>query len=171
MVCPQRKSSQHNRIQTSPQVCYCPRKLSPPTHTFSVVLTGEKIAIDAACVLAELIYTFLSESCLPPGEEEGPPWLHILSQISLIITTFFLIEIPITLYAIGPKYCNPFGEHPHASLHLFDWTVILVTFTLEFLLKGREREVAELLIVLRLWRLVKLIGGPSLLIRHSLFCC
>jgi hypothetical protein len=136
-----------------------------PFSTSHDVRVQSKIAIDAACVLADLIYTFLSESCLPP--EEGPPWLHILSRISLAITTLFLIEIPIALFAFGPKYSNPFGEHPHASLHLFDWTVIIVTFTLEFLLRGKERELVGLLVVLRLWRLVKLVGGPSLLIHRS----
>lgn len=46
-------------------------------------------------------------------------------------------------------------------LHLFDAIIILTTFVLEFVLKGRELELASLLIVLRLWRLVKLVGGES----------
>ena len=47
----------------------------------------------------------------------------------------------------------------HAGLHLFDSLIIVTTFVLEVILKGRERELAGLLIVLRLWRLVKLVGG------------
>lgn len=37
--------------------------------------------------------------------------------------------------------------------------IIITTFILEFVLKGRQRELAGLLITLRLWRLVKLVGG------------
>lgn len=76
-----------------------------------------------------------------------------------MITTFFLVEIPATLWALGPKFYNPRGRVPHASLHLFDAFVILTTFILEVVLRGRERELASLLIILRLWRLVKLVGG------------
>jgi len=35
----------------------------------------------------------------------------------------------------------------------------LTTFILEVILRGKERELAGLLIILRLWRLVKLVGG------------
>lgn len=43
----------------------------------------------------------------------------------------------------------------------FDLPYRLQTFVLEVVLKGREREVAGLLIVLRLWRIVKLVGGVA----------
>ncbi|TDL27382.1 hypothetical protein BD410DRAFT_782469 [Rickenella mellea] len=118
------------------------------------------ITIDAVCVLADLSYTFLSEDCRSSTEEE-PQWLEVLAHISLAITTFFLIEIPLTLFAFGPQFYNPVTGVPHASLHLFDALIILVTFVLEVVLKGRERELAGLLIVLRLWRLVKLVGGVA----------
>ena len=103
----------------------------------------------------------LSDTCTPVEGPDAPVWLEVLSHISLGITTLFLIEIPVTLWAMGPKYYNPFGPFPHASLHLFDALVILGTFILEFVLRGRERELAGLLIILRLWRLVKLVGGAS----------
>jgi voltage-gated hydrogen channel 1 len=56
---------------------------------------------------------------------------------------------------------NPFGSVPHASLHLFDAIIILVTFALEVFLGGKEQELAGLLIIFRLWRLVKLVGGTK----------
>jgi hypothetical protein len=86
-------------------------------------------------------------------------WLEILSHFSLAITTFFLLEIPLSIWAFGFRYYNPFGDNPHASLHIFDAVIIIMTFVLEFVLKGKEKEVAGLLVVLRLWRLVKLVGG------------
>jgi len=116
------------------------------------------ITIDAICVIADIAYTFLSDGC-EPADFENPPWLEVLAHISLAITTFFLIEIPLTLYAFGPRFYLPLGPVPHASLHLFDAIIIIVTFVLEVVLKGREAELAGLLILFRLWRLVKLVGG------------
>ena len=113
--------------------------------------------MDAICVLADLVYTFLHDSC--NGPEEDPTWLEVFSIISLVITSLFLIEIPLASYAFGIQYYNPFGSRLHSSLHFFDAMVILVTFILEVVLRGKERELAGLLVVLRLWRLVKLVGG------------
>ncbi|KAI0054195.1 hypothetical protein FA95DRAFT_48995, partial [Auriscalpium vulgare] len=91
----------------------------------------------------------------------APVWLEVLSDISTTITTLFLIEIPLTLWSLGPKYYFPRGPVPHATLHLFDATIIVTTFVLEVVLRGRERELAGLLIILRLWRLLKLVGGVA----------
>ncbi|KAK0228441.1 hypothetical protein IW262DRAFT_610531 [Armillaria fumosa] len=117
------------------------------------------ITIDAACVLADLGYTLLSTSNCTPTGPEGPQWLEVLAHISLVITTFFLVEIPLALWAFGLQYYNPLGQVIHASLHLFDAAIIITTFLLEITLKGKERELGALLIVFRLWRLVKLVGG------------
>lgn len=115
--------------------------------------------IDASCVLADLGYTVLSEGCAPL--DEGPAWLEVLATISLAITTLFLLEIPVTLWAFGVRFYTPFSGVPHAVFHLFDTVIIITTFVLEVFLKGRQRELAGLLIMFRLWRLVKLVGGNS----------
>ncbi|KAG1756532.1 uncharacterized protein EDB91DRAFT_1241583 [Suillus paluster] len=122
-------------------------------HTFVIAL----IVIDATCVLVDLGYTVLSDECAP--SDENPAWLEALANVSLAITTLFLIEIPITLWAFGIRFYIPFSGITHAALHLFDAAIIVTTFILEFVLQGRERELAGLLIILRLWRLVKLVGG------------
>lgn len=137
--------------------------------------------IDASCVLADLIYTFLSPGCTPPEGPDAPQWLEVLARISLAITTVFLIEIPLSTYAFGLQFYNPFGPVPHSVLHLFDAMIIVITFALEVFLKGREQELASLLIIFRLWRLIKLVGGqrPWLLYRryrlsnilHHRSCC
>lgn len=48
-----------------------------------------------------------------------------------------------------------------AILHLFDAFVVITTFVLEIVLKGKEEELAALLIILRFWRIVKLVEGES----------
>ncbi|KAG9318790.1 hypothetical protein JVU11DRAFT_891 [Chiua virens] len=124
-------------------------------HTFVLTL----IAIDAACVITDIAYGFLADGC-GPGVEL-PFWLEILANISLAITTFFILEIPFALWAFGLKYYVPFCGFEHAPLHLFDAIIVITTFVLEFVLKGRERELVGLLVILRVWRLVKLVGGGS----------
>lgn len=118
-----------------------------------------QVVTDSICVLADLVFTVLSDTCEPPEGPDAPLWLNILAHLSLAITSLFLAEIPVTLWAMGPKFYNPLGSVPHAGLHLFDSCIILTTFVLEIILRGREQELAGLLIVLRLWRLVKLVGG------------
>ncbi|KAF9532275.1 hypothetical protein CPB83DRAFT_847567 [Crepidotus variabilis] len=151
-------------LGTKPESTYhrCQRKTAiflehPVLHKTVITL----IATDAACVLADLAFSFLSPGCEPPDNAGSPTWLLVLANISLVITTLFLIEIPLTLWALGVQYMNPFGDVPHAGLHAFDATVILTTFVLEVVLRGKEKELAGLLIMLRLWRLVKLVGGVA----------
>ncbi|KAF5371325.1 hypothetical protein D9758_004163 [Tetrapyrgos nigripes] len=143
---------------------------SPAFHKFVITLAN------AICVLADLSYSLLHPNCgcapLPGSftsqfpssvssySSDPETWLEVLSHISLVITTLFLIEIPLHLIAFGFNYYNPFpGGVPHATLHLFDLVIIVGTFVLEIVLRGGEKELAGLLIVFRLWRLVKLVGG------------
>lgn len=71
-------------------------------------------------MLADLGYAFLDEGCTPPEGPDAPVWLSVLSHISLGITAFFLLEIPLTLWSLGARFYNPWGRVPHAALHLFD---------------------------------------------------
>ncbi|XP_006458211.1 hypothetical protein AGABI2DRAFT_199624 [Agaricus bisporus var. bisporus H97] len=124
-------------------------------HVFVLVL----VTIDMIIVILDLGYEFLHDNC---GDIRlKPTWLEVLSHISLGITCAFLLEIFLSLFAFGSKFYNPFGGFPLASLHLFDAFVIVTTFVLELTLKGREEEFAALLILLRFWRIVKLVEGKA----------
>jgi hypothetical protein len=72
----------------------------------------------------------------------------VLSVISTIITTLFLVEIPLTLWSLGFEFYDPRGWAPHATLHIFDAVIIVTMFVLEVILKGKERELAGLLVIL-----------------------
>ncbi|KAF8654151.1 hypothetical protein AX16_003680 [Volvariella volvacea WC 439] len=143
---------------------------SPATHILVILLVGcspecampglvdgSQSTIDAICVFSGIAYLFLTPGCEP--DPELPLWLKVLDHISLTITSVFLVEIPINLWAFGLNYFNPLGYKVYGLLHIFDAFIIVTTFTLEVGLKGREGELAGLLIIFRLWRLVKLIGG------------
>jgi voltage-gated hydrogen channel 1 len=75
------------------------------------------------------------------------------------------VEIPLTLWAFGWRFYDPlhgkqYGYH-HTPFHLLDALVILGSFVSDVFLRGRERELASLIVLLRLWRLLKLVGGKN----------
>jgi len=119
------------------------------------------IIIDAICVITDLGYVFLSPRCDAEGEEL-PPWLEALSYVSLVINSLFLIEIPLATWSFGWRYYSPFSPiFQHSGFHLFDALIVLGTFIFEVALRGREEELAGLLVILRLWRIVKVVGGVA----------
>jgi len=141
---------------------FFPGVSTPPLLSFDKTHLLQTI-IDATCVLVDLGYTLLTSDCDTAGAVKAPSWLEVLALISTIITTLFLVEIPLTLWSLGFEFYSPRGRFPHATLHIFDAVIIVTTFVLEVVLRGRERELAGLLIILRLWRLLKLVGGELLL--------
>ncbi|CAG8687363.1 5063_t:CDS:2, partial [Racocetra fulgida] len=112
--------------------------------------------------------TIETEHLLPSGEEARSEKhnfherikalleCQILSSIAFIIDCVFMIEIALHLFVFGLSYYFK-GSNWH--LHLFDATIIITTFFLELFLKGKQREAAGLLIVFRLWRLVKMLSA------------
>ncbi|KAM0754859.1 hypothetical protein T439DRAFT_321914 [Meredithblackwellia eburnea MCA 4105] len=113
-------------------------------------------ALDGCFTLTDIGYDFVKDPiCLcdnscPPD----PQILGVFSSISSCITGLFVAELPITVFAFGSGY---YLSDRHRWMHLFDAFVILSTFILEIVLHGREAEIAGLLIILRLWRLMKLV--------------
>ncbi|CAG8457736.1 2822_t:CDS:10 [Acaulospora colombiana] len=110
------------------------------------------VASDFFCVLTTITITFLW-----PEEEHGE-MIETLSIIAFLINTVFVIEIFLNLFVFGNQY---FSTGPHWFIHLFDALVVIATFLLEIFLKGKEREVAGLLIIFRLWRLIKILSAVA----------
>ncbi|KAL8278102.1 hypothetical protein RQP46_009562 [Phenoliferia psychrophenolica] len=133
------------------------RRLESTTaHWLVILLTS----LDAVFVLCDIGFDFLKDQrCICTNScPEDPQILEIFSWFSLGITSLFLIEIPLSLYCFGTQH---YTSVSHAYLHLFDAVVIIVTFCLEVFLRGREAEIAGLLVLLRLWRLIKLVSTVS----------
>ncbi|KIJ34696.1 hypothetical protein M422DRAFT_233390 [Sphaerobolus stellatus SS14] len=111
------------------------------THRLIVSL----IVVDSILILIDLSYALLSEGC-KETTDHPPRWLNVLSHISLAISCVFLLELVVFVWAFGPMYY--FGS----VLHFCDGAIIVATFILEVVFRGRERELAELLIIFRLVR-------------------
>ncbi|KAL9537923.1 hypothetical protein MBANPS3_011344 [Mucor bainieri] len=130
------------------------------------------ILIDATCVIIQIVYTFFHECQVPvvlySGSHKASYLLiafEMAEVISIVICLLFLVECLLSLIAFGPKYYLP--GWPHWKLHVFDAAVVTTTLVLEVGLKGKEREVAGLLIILRLWRVVKIIEAAILSVSYA----
>ncbi|KAF9379938.1 hypothetical protein CPB97_008672 [Podila verticillata] len=104
-----------------------------------------------------LVMLQIGASLLHLDETEEEIWyLELFSHLSLAIVSLFMLEILFKLFAFGPRYFWP--GTPHWILHVGDAVIIMASFLLEIFLHGAGQELSSLLIVFRLWRVVKLTG-------------
>ncbi|KAM0229954.1 hypothetical protein ACHAP5_011498 [Fusarium lateritium] len=76
--------------------------------------------------------------------------LEILGSISLVFSCLFMVELIASIWAFGWKYFKSW-------FHCFDAFIVLVGFVTDVILRGIVEEVASLIVVMRLWRVVKII--------------
>jgi hypothetical protein len=108
-----------------------------------------------------LVMLQIGASLLHLDETEHEHWvLALFEHLSLAIVSVFMLEILLKIFAFGPRYF--WIGTPHWILHLVDAIIILTSFLLEIFLKGAEQELSSLLIVFRLWRVVKLTGTVAI---------
>ncbi|KAF4987229.1 hypothetical protein FGRMN_10480 [Fusarium graminum] len=89
---------------------------------------------------------------------KGSDWdlaLEILGSVSLVFSCLFLFELIASVWAFGWKYFQSW-------FHCFDAFIVLAGFVTDVLLRGIVEEVASLIVVMRLWRVVKIIEELSL---------
>ncbi|KAG8829997.1 hypothetical protein FRC18_008773 [Serendipita sp. 400] len=118
------------------------------------------ILIDFVIVVIEISWKLLDNSCPKGGEETAPAWIQVLLYISMAIASLFVLELPPTIWVFGFDYYNPWSGVQHSTFHLLDAIIIILNFVFMFL-QGPAQEIGELLILLRIWRLVKLLGGVA----------
>ncbi|KAG5656047.1 hypothetical protein KAF25_001617 [Fusarium avenaceum] len=76
--------------------------------------------------------------------------LDILGSISLVFSCLFMVELIASIWAFGWKYFKSW-------FHCFDAFIVIAGFVTDVLLRGIVEEVASLIVVMRLWRVVKII--------------
>ncbi|KAH9810110.1 putative ion transport protein [Teratosphaeria destructans] len=85
---------------------------------------------------------------------DGEKAQETLGILSLVFSCLFMVELLASVWAFGWAY---FGTW----FHCFDAFVILAGFVIDVLLKGVLEEIGSLVIVLRLWRVFKIIEELS----------
>lgn len=108
------------------------------------------VIVDCLLVISELL---LDLKVFDPGHELAPKILH---YSSICILGIFLIEISVRLYALRLE----FFKH---KLEVFDAIVVIVSFVLDIVFRNNEgpESGAGLLVVLRLWRVARILNGKT----------
>ncbi|KAF9948939.1 hypothetical protein BGZ72_009178 [Mortierella alpina] len=108
-----------------------------------------------------LVVLQIGASLLHLDETKEEIWIIALfGHLSLAIISVFMLEILLKFFAFGPRYF--WRGVPHGILHLVDAAIIITSFVLELILKGAEQELTNLLIIFRLWRVIKLTGTVAI---------
>ncbi|CAG8457983.1 16888_t:CDS:2 [Funneliformis caledonium] len=79
--------------------------------------------------------------------------IGLLSNLIFVINTGFLVEMLLRFIVFGPTY---FYNGKYGPLHGLDVLIILATFGFELLFEDKDKEVVELLLLLRFWRIIKI---------------
>lgn len=103
-----------------------------------------------------IVVTELSLFSFYPVEEERPEAVtsaeDVLAWTTVAILSIFALEQLAKLAVFGFRYFMQFW-------HAFDAAIIVTSLVLEVLLRGPARDTVALLVVFRLWRLVRVMYG------------
>ncbi|KAM0344769.1 hypothetical protein ACHAPU_007142 [Fusarium lateritium] len=112
------------------------------------------VSLDVLSMIADFILNLFK--C--EQGKKGSDWdlaLEILGSVSLVFSCLFLFELVASVWAFGWRYFKSW-------FHCFDAFIVLAGFVTDVLLRGIVEEVASLIVVMRLWRVVKIIEELSL---------
>jgi len=120
------------------------------------------VALDVSSIFADFVINLFK--CEGQWGDKG--WdeaLEALGVIGLVFSTLFLLELLVSVWAFGWRYFN-------SKFHCFDAFIIVAGFISDVVLHGTTEEAASLIIILRLWRVFKIIeeltGGAQEVIDH-----
>ena len=119
------------------------------TNKFQIAIVA-LVIIDCLLVVTEL----LLDLEVFPNEASESPAPHILHYCSLGILGLFIIEILVRLVVFRLE----FFKH---KMELFDAVIVIVSFVLDIIYRNNEGPESGigLLIVLRLWRVTRILNG------------
>ncbi|MCJ1484699.1 hypothetical protein MMC06_004872 [Schaereria dolodes] len=127
------------------------RFLTSKTGHYAVLLL---VSLDVSCIFADfLISLFLCESSCGKEEAAGKDFKEaqiILGVVSLLFSCLFMVELLASIWAFGLPYFK-------SKFHCFDAFVIVAGFIVDVCLKGVLEEIGSIVVVLRLWRVFKII--------------
>ncbi|XP_062605185.1 voltage-gated hydrogen channel 1-like [Saccostrea cucullata] len=122
------------------------------TNKFNIIVVA-LVVLDSLLVIAELLLdmNIIQVSEHKEGSDLAPKILH---YSSLAILSVFIVEIFVKIYA----YRLSFFRH---KMELFDAFVVVVSFVLDIIFRNKEgpESGAGLLVVLRLWRVTRILNG------------
>ncbi|KAF3400746.1 Voltage-gated hydrogen channel 1 [Talaromyces pinophilus] len=112
------------------------------------------VAVDVACIFADFLIELrvceLRERHQTPIDRRWGLAQEALGLIGLIFSCLFMLELIASVLSFGLSYFR-------SKFHTFDALVIVLAFILDVALRGVVEELGSLVVVLRLWRVFKII--------------
>ncbi|KAK3316685.1 hypothetical protein B0H66DRAFT_301714 [Apodospora peruviana] len=119
------------------------------------------VTLDVSAILADILITLVSCDLGKKDEVWVGRSQETLYIVGLIFSSLFLVELVVSVWASGLRFFKDW-------FHCFDAFVIIASFVIDVLTRGVLEEIASLVIILRLWRLVKIIEELSVGASESL---
>ncbi|KAE8140209.1 hypothetical protein BDV38DRAFT_27621 [Aspergillus pseudotamarii] len=111
------------------------------------------VSVDVACTFADFLIELHVCELTKHGSYVAAGWSvtqEVLAIIGLVFSCLFMLELMVTVFSFGKCYFS-------SKFHVFDALVIIVAFGVDVALHGIEEELGSLIVVLRLWRVFKII--------------
>ncbi|KAI1662718.1 hypothetical protein F4813DRAFT_384299 [Daldinia decipiens] len=112
------------------------------------------VVLDVAGILSDIFIALITCEIGVEHDAWVAPTRNALTVLSLSLSCVFLLELVLELVVGGWRYFS-------SKLHCFDAFVIVVGFAVDLLEHNTAGEIASLIVVLRLWRLVKIVDEFS----------
>ncbi|KAK0616281.1 hypothetical protein B0T14DRAFT_397812, partial [Immersiella caudata] len=110
------------------------------------------VAFDVMVILADVFVALIACDMHIPNEgtwvQHTREGLHVTAAV---FSGLFLVELIVTVWAFGV------GRFFKDWFHCFDAFVIVASFIIDVVTHGTLEEIGSLIIILRLWRLVKIV--------------
>ncbi|PNY29877.1 Uncharacterized protein TCAP_00211 [Tolypocladium capitatum] len=107
------------------------------------------VTLDVAALLVNVFIQLIA--CEMHQRDE--PWVQRVTEdleaAGLLFSSLFMIELAACLFSFGFGYLKNW-------FHLFDSSVIVVSFIIDISSRGLAESIGSLVVVLRLWRLAKI---------------
>lgn len=144
------------------------RFLTSKTGHYAVLLL---VSLDVTCIFADfLISLFICEQRCGKDLDATETLVEVqkaLGVVSLVFSCLFMAELIACVWAFGLKYTSQSchghvdtdicGSYFKSKFHCFDATVILAGFVIDVCLKGVLEEAGSIVVILRLWRVFKIV--------------
>ncbi|XP_053557696.1 voltage-gated hydrogen channel 1 [Bombina bombina] len=118
------------------------------SHKFQILIVC-LVVFDALLVVIEIVLD------LEAVEEKIPEIVpEVFHYMSVSVLAFFILEILVKLYAFRLEFF-------HHKFEVFDAVIVIISFVIDvvFIARHEEFSAVGLLILLRLWRVVRIING------------
>ncbi|KAI1116327.1 hypothetical protein F5Y14DRAFT_407643 [Nemania sp. NC0429] len=112
------------------------------------------ILLDVAGILTDIFIALITCELHRRDEAWVAPTQYGLTVFSLAMSCVFMVELAMSIFADGMRYFASW-------FHCLDAFVIVGSFAVDLVQHGLAAEIASLLVVLRLWRFVKIVQEVS----------